>query len=49
MGYAVQSIRAERRKRMLRQRAVNFFNPDQLKKWNSEMAKAKDFLGQHMA
>jgi len=33
----------------IRQRAVNFFSPDQLKKWDSEIAKAKNFLGQHMA
>jgi ribosomal protein L9 len=33
----------------IRQRAVNFFSPEQLKKWDSEIAKAKDFLGQHMA
>ena len=33
----------------IRQRVVNFLNPDQLKKWDSEIAKAKDFLGQHMA
>jgi periplasmic protein CpxP/Spy len=33
----------------IRQRVVNFLNPDQLKKWDTEIAKAKDFLGQHMA
>lgn len=33
----------------IRQRVVNFLNPDQLKKWDSEVAKAKEFLGQHMA
>ncbi|HEX7157917.1 MAG TPA: hypothetical protein VF214_02790 [Edaphobacter sp.] len=33
----------------IRQRAVSFFNPDQLKKWDAEISKAKDFLGQHMA
>jgi ribosomal protein L9 len=33
----------------IRQRVVNFLNPEQLKKWDSEIAKAKDFLGQHMA
>ena len=33
----------------IRQRVVNFLNPDQLKKWDNEIAKAKDFLGQHMA
>jgi protein CpxP len=33
----------------IRQRVVNFLNPDQLKKWDSEIAKAKDLLGQQMA
>ena len=33
----------------IRQRVVNFLNPDQLKKWDTEVAKAKDFLGHHMA
>jgi predicted HTH transcriptional regulator len=30
----------------IRQRVVNFLNPDQLKKWDAEVAKAKQFLGQ---
>jgi periplasmic protein CpxP/Spy len=33
----------------IRQRVVNFLNPEQLKKWDNEIVKAKDFLGQHMA
>ena len=33
----------------LRQRLVNFLNPDQLKKWDTEVAKAKEFLGQQIA
>ena len=33
----------------IRQRVVNFLNPEQLKKWDTEIVKAKDFLGQHMA
>jgi periplasmic protein CpxP/Spy len=33
----------------IRQRVVNFLRPDQLKKWDSEAAKAKDFLGQKIA
>jgi len=33
----------------IRQRVVNFLSPDQLKQWDAEIAKAKDFLGQHMA
>jgi len=33
----------------LRERLVNFLNPDQLTKWDAEVAKAKEFLGQKMA
>lgn len=33
----------------LRQRLVNFLSPEQLKKWDSEVSKAKEFLGQQMA
>ena len=33
----------------IRQRVVNFLTPDQLKMWDAEMAKAKEFLGQNMA
>jgi periplasmic protein CpxP/Spy len=33
----------------IRQRVVNFLNPDQLKMWDAEVAKAKQFLGQNMA
>ena len=33
----------------LRQRLVNFLPPDQLTKWDSEVAKAKEFLGQKLA
>ena len=33
----------------IRQRVVNFLNPEQLKKWDTEVAKAKESLGQHMA
>jgi len=33
----------------LRQRLVNFLNPEQLKKWDAEVTKAKEFLGQQMA
>lgn len=29
----------------LRQRVVNFLTPEQLTKWDAEVAKAKDFLG----
>ena len=30
----------------IRQRVVSFLSPDQLTKWDAEMAKAKEFLGQ---
>jgi len=33
----------------LRQRIVDLLNPDQLKTWDAEVAKAKEFLGQRMA
>lgn len=29
----------------IRQRVVNFLSPEQLTKWDSEVAKAKEFLG----
>ena len=37
------------RREEIRQRVMGFLNPDQLKKWDAEIAKAKEFLGQHMA
>lgn len=33
----------------IRQRLVNFLTPEQLTKWDSEVAKAKDFLSQRAA
>jgi periplasmic protein CpxP/Spy len=33
----------------LRERLVKFLTPEQLTKWDSAMAKAKEFLGQEMA
>ena len=33
----------------IRQRLVNFLTPEQLTKWDTEMAKAKEFLGQKLA
>ena len=33
----------------IRERLVNFLTPDQLTKWDSEIAKAKEFLGQKLA
>ena len=32
----------------IRQRVSNFLTPDQMTKWNAEMSKAKEFLGQKM-
>jgi hypothetical protein len=36
------------RKEQIRQRVVNFLNPEQLKTWDAEIGKAKQFLGQKM-
>jgi hypothetical protein len=33
----------------LRERLVNFLSPEQLKKWDAEVARAKEFLGQQLA
>jgi hypothetical protein len=33
----------------IRQRVVTFLSPEQLKKWDDEKAKARDFLGQKIA
>ena len=33
----------------IRQRVVNFLTPEQLKKWDDEKAKAKEFLGHKLA
>jgi hypothetical protein len=32
----------------IRQRVMNFLSPEQLTKWDAEVAKAKEFLGQKM-
>jgi len=32
----------------LRQRLVNFLGPEQLKKWDAEISKAKEFLGEQL-
>ena len=32
----------------IRQRVVNFLSPEQLGKWDGEVAKAKEFLGQKL-
>jgi predicted HTH transcriptional regulator len=33
----------------IRQRITNFLSPEQLTKWDAEVAKAKEFLGQKIA
>jgi len=33
----------------IRQRVVSFLSPEQLKKWDAEKEKAKEFLGQRIA
>lgn|SRR5215813_6016498 len=33
----------------IRERLVNFLTPEQLSKWDTEMGKAKEFLGQKLA
>jgi len=33
----------------IRQRLVNFLSPEQLKKWDAEVSKAREFLGQQAA
>ncbi len=32
----------------IHQRVANFLNPEQLGKWDNEVAKAKEFLGQKL-
>ena len=36
------------RREEIRQRVVKFLNPDQLKTWDTEIGKAKQFLGERM-
>ena len=43
----VQKVQANREG--LRTRLVNFLSPEQLSKWDTEIAKAKEFLGQKLA
>jgi len=42
----IAKVRANRDE--IRQRVVNFLTPEQLSKWDSEVAKAKEFLGQKL-
>ena len=44
IGKELLSRRAE-----IRQGVVSFLNADQLKKWDTEVGKAKEFLGQNMS
>jgi protein CpxP len=44
--YHRQGEGASRRDSSIRQRVVNLLSPEQLSKWDSEVAKAKEFLGQ---
>jgi|SRR5271154_3639047 len=37
------------RREEIRKGVVSFLNPDQLKKWDTEIGKAKQFLGQNMS
>jgi periplasmic protein CpxP/Spy len=43
----IKEISAHRDK--LRQRLVNFLTPEQLKKWDAEVSRAGNFLGQQIA
>jgi protein CpxP len=42
----INKVKADRAE--IRQRVVAFLNPDQLSKWDAEIAKAKEFLGQRL-
>ena len=42
----IAKVRANRDE--IRKRVVNFLTPDQLSKWDTEVAKAKEFLGQKL-
>ena len=42
----IAKVRAHRDE--IRQRVVKFLTPEQLSKWDSEVAKAKEFLGQKL-
>ena len=42
----VQQVTANRDQ--LRQRLMNFLDPEQLKKWDAEVSKAREFLGEQM-
>ena len=42
----IAKVRAHRDE--IRQRVVSFLSPEQLSKWDSEIAKAKEFLGEKL-
>ena len=42
----ISKVKANRAE--IRERVVKFLNPDQLSKWDAEVAKAKEFLGQRL-
>jgi protein CpxP len=42
----IEKVKAHRDE--IRQRVVKFLSPEQLTKWDSEVAKAKEFLGQKL-
>jgi protein CpxP len=42
----ISKVKANRAE--IRERVVAFLNPDQLSKWDAEVAKAKEFLGQRL-
>jgi len=42
----IEKVKAHRDE--IRQRVVKFLSPEQLHKWDSEIAKAKEFLGQKL-
>jgi len=42
----IAKVKANREE--IRQRVVKFLSPEQLSKWDSEIAKAKEFLGQRL-
>src|ERR1700751_3793817 len=46
-AYVISKVLANRD--AIRQRVVSFLSPEQLKKWDDEKDKAKDFLGQKIA
>ena len=46
LGVVISKVKAHREE--IHQRVAAFLSPDQLKKWDDEVAKAKEFLGHRM-